>query len=198
MSDGEFIQLRSECNHCTKCDLSKTRKNVVFGSGNIHADILVIGEAPGANEDEQGLPFVGAAGRNLTKYLEQVGLSRDQVFIANVLKCRPPENRNPTMAEVKVCTPWLYEQIKHINPKVICPLGNFAAKYILSGCNPEGMDALEGISRLHGKPVEVIIHDEKRLVIPLYHPAALIYNRKLEPDMQDDLKTVKREIEKIV
>ena len=194
---SEFEELRSQCVVCTKCELWKTRKRVVFGEGNPHAEILFVGEAPGANEDEQSKPFVGAAGKNLDKYLAKVGLNREEVFIANVIKCRPPENRNPSANEIKKCTPWLYEQIRQINPKVICPMGNFAAKYILSGCDTEKMANIQGISYLHGKVVEMEIHGEKRTVIPLYHPAALIYNRHLEPEMEKDLEFIKGEIKKI-
>src|SRR5688572_15918324 len=119
---------RAEAIACERCVLAKTRTQVVFGSGNPNADLMFIGEAPGANEDKQGLPFVGAAGQLLTTLLGTIGLSRDDVYIANVLKCRPPGNRDPLPDEIDACKPWLKEQIDLIDPLVICTLGNFATR----------------------------------------------------------------------
>ena len=193
-----FEKLNSKCSKCTKCDLSIARLNVVFGSGNPNADILILGEAPGKKESETGLPFVGTAGKKLDGFLDTIGLKREDVFIANILKCRPPENRDPTKEEISTCTPWLYDQIKIINPKVICPLGNFSSRYILSGCKPEEMKKIDTISKTHGEVFEVEIHGETKTVIPLYHPAALIYNRKLIPDMGEDLKVVKKIVKNLI
>jgi uracil-DNA glycosylase len=176
--------------NCTKCPLHKTRTNVVIGKGKLDAEILIIGEAPGKNEDLEGKPFVGAAGKNLNKFLQTIGLTLDDVYIANILKCRPPDNRNPNIEEIKACTPWLIQQIKDINPKVICPLGNYATKFILSNCNPDEMKKIEGITALHGKEFNITFENQEFKVMPLFHPAAMIYNRKLMPLMDEDLKKV--------
>jgi uracil-DNA glycosylase len=181
---------------CTNCELSETRTNVVIGKGRENAEILLIGEAPGRNEDEQGLPFVGTAGKNLDKFLSVIGLSSEDVYIANILKCRPPENRDPKPDEIKICTPWLIKQIEHIKPKVICTLGNYSTKFILAKCDPGNMKSIGGISALHGKVVTVVINQNEYKVIPLYHPAALIYNRSLQSQMDEDLITVKKTVEK--
>ncbi|MBN2880536.1 uracil-DNA glycosylase [Candidatus Woesearchaeota archaeon] len=187
-------ELESICKTCMKCELSKTRTNVVFGKGNIKAKILFIGEAPGKNEDIQGIPFVGAAGKELDKLLNKIGLSLDDAYIANILKCRPPENRNPNNEEIKLCTPYLIEQIKLINPEVICTLGNYSTKLILAKCNPDNMKSIEGITKLHGKS-KIIVLDEKEVkVIPIYHPAAMLYNPKLRETMSIDFEKIKEEI----
>ncbi len=183
-----------EMKKCTKCSLHETRTNVVIGKGNENADILFIGEAPGKNEDLQGFPFVGGAGKNLNKMLQTISLTLDDIYIANILKCRPPENRDPKPDEIKVCTPWLIQQIKAINPKVICPLGNYATKFILAQCNPDNMKSIGTITAIHGKEVNVLFEGQSFRVIPLFHPAALIYNRKLIPVMDEDLKTVAKVI----
>ena len=120
--------------------------NIVVGKGNINADILFVGEAPGRNEDEQGFPFVGAAGKNLDKLLDSVGLSLDNIYVANILKCRPPENRDPLPEEIKAHTPWLLKQIKDMKPKVVCSLGNYATKFFMAGCDVEGMKKQLGIT----------------------------------------------------
>src|SRR3989344_1546159 len=124
--EKEYINLVKETEICKAC------KNIVVGKGNLNADILFVGEAPGKNEDEQGLPFVGKAGKNLDELLAKVGLSLEDVYIANILKCRPPENRDPLPEEFKAHTPWLLHQIKEIKPKVICSLGNYATKFFLA------------------------------------------------------------------
>lgn len=178
------------CKQCTKCDLSKERINVVVGRGNLNPDILLIGEAPGKNEDETGLPFCGKAGVNLDKLLTDNNVNPESIYIANILKCRPPKNRNPTKEEMIQCTPHLIEQIKLLKPKIICTLGNFASKFILSNCDVKTMNKIEGISKLHGKKVEMNLMGNDVVVVPLYHPAAIIYNRKLIDTFFDDFKTV--------
>lgn len=177
-------------------DICKNCKNVVIGKGNLHADILFVGEAPGRNEDEQGLPFVGAAGKNLDKLLADVGLSLDDIYIANILKCRPPENRDPTPEEIRKHTPWLMKQIREIKPKVICSLGNYATKFFLAHCNPDTMDKQPGITIVHGKAKTIQIDDMTITLIPLFHPAAIIYNRKLIEDWEKDMEIVKQEVSK--
>lgn len=169
--------------------------NIVVGKGNLNADILFVGEAPGRNEDEQGLPFVGAAGKNLDSLLDKVGLSLEDVYVANILKCRPPENRDPLPEEIKLHTPWLLKQIKEIKPKVVCSLGNYATKFFLAGGEVDKMKEQPGITQVHGKVREIEIGELKVKLIPLFHPAAIIYNRnKLTPLWEQDMEIVKKEV----
>lgn len=175
-------------------EIFKNCKNIVIGKGNPKAKIMFVGEAPGRNEDEQGLPFVGAAGKNLDSLLKKVGLTLDDVYIANILKCRPPENRDPTAEEIKAHTPWLVEQIKEIKPKVICSLGNYSTKFFLSQGDLEKMESVSGITQVHGKVKVIDFYGLKIKVIPLFHPAAIIYNRNLLPMWEKDMEIVKAEI----
>ena len=168
--------------------------NLVFGKGNSNAPIMFIGEAAGKNEDEQGLPFVGAAGKNLDKLLERVGLSMDDVYIANILKYRPPENRSPTPEEIRSHTPWLLKQIEIIQPRVICSLGNYATKFFLAGTNVDEMKVQPGITSVHGKVKIIELHGKNVKLIPLFHPAAIIYNRNLLGEWEKDIEIVKKEI----
>jgi len=191
MDDPEHIRLVKET------ELYKNCTNIVIGKGNPEADILFVGEAPGKNEDLQGIPFVGAAGKNLDKFLESVGLSLDNVYVANILKCRPPENRDPLPEEIRAHTPWLVEQIKEIKPKVICSLGNYATKFFLAKGVVEEMKNQPGITSVHGKIKEMDFENLDIKLIPLFHPAALIYNRKLIPLWEEDMKFVKMEIENL-
>lgn len=190
MSESNYVNLAKNTEICKNC------KNVVVGKGNEKADILFVGEAPGKNEDEQGLPFVGKAGKNLDELLSKVGLSMDDVYIANILKCRPPENRDPTNDEIKAHTPWLIEQIKQIKPKVICSLGNYATKFFLSGGDVDLMDKQPGITSLHGKVRLIDFLGMKIKLIPLFHPAAIIYKRDLTPLWEKDMEIVKKEVKK--
>jgi DNA polymerase len=166
--------------------------NIVIGRGNPNADILFVGEAPGRNEDEQGIPFCGAAGKNLDKLLNQVELSIEEIYIANILKCRPPQNRDPTPEEIKAHTPWLLKQIKEMKPKIICSLGNYATKFFLAKTNVEEMKNQLGITQVHGKIQEIEIEGMKIKLIPLFHPAAIIYRRHLEPEWIKDMEIVKK------
>jgi DNA polymerase len=153
---------------CTRCpQLAVTRTTVVFGSGNADADLMFVGEAPGANEDKLGLPFVGQAGKLLDKLLAEIGLERGDVFIANVLKCRPPGNRDPHPAEIDNCRDYLLRQVELIEPKVICTLGNFATKLL--------RDDPTGITRLHGTPEVRVIGSRAVQLYPIFHPAAALY-----------------------
>jgi DNA polymerase len=156
-----------EARGCIRCPLHQTRTNVVFGAGNADAELMFVGEAPGANEDQQGLPFVGQAGKLLDKLLEEIGLTRADVFIANVLKCRPPNNRDPQPNEIESCESYLRSQVELIEPTMICTLGNFSTK-LLRGENT-------GISRLHGHEEELTIGTRTVRLYPLYHPAAALY-----------------------
>ena len=175
-------------------EIFKNCKNIVYGKGNIHAEILFVGEAPGRKEDEQGLPFVGSAGKNLDKLLAKVGLSLEDVYVTNILKCRPPENRAPLPDEIKAHTPFLMKQIAEMKPKVICSLGNYATKFFLSDCNPDNMEKQPGITSVHGKVRMIEVRGEKIKLIPLFHPAAIIYNQKLIVEWEKDMEIVKKEI----
>lgn len=188
MEEPEYIRLVKETEICKQC------KNIVIGRGNLKGNILFVGEAPGRNEDEQGLPFVGAAGKNLDKLLEKVGLSMNDIYIANILKCRPPENRNPLPEEIKAHTPWLLEQIKEMKPKVICSLGNYATKFFMANGNVDEMDKQLGITQLHGKVRMMNFLGMEIKLIPLFHPAAIIYNRALLGEWEKDIEIVKKEI----
>jgi DNA polymerase len=187
-AEPEYIRLVKETEICKNC------KNIVVGKGNLNAEIMFIGEAPGKNEDEQGLPFVGAAGKNLDNLLAKVGLTLNDVYIVNILKCRPPENRGPLPEEIKAHTPWLIEQIKQIKPKVICSLGNYATKFFLADGNVSEMNSMPGITQVHGKAKIMDFHGVKIKLIPLFHPAAIIYNRALLPLWEKDMEIVKAEI----
>jgi uracil-DNA glycosylase len=164
---------------CTKCpQLAATRQTVVFGSGNADADLMFVGEAPGANEDKQGLPFVGQAGRLLDTLLSEIGLSREDVFVANVLKCRPPGNRDPLPQEIDACQDYLFRQLELIEPRVVCTLGNFATK-LLRG-DPTG------ITRLHGREELRQIGPRRVRLYPIYHPAAALYTPKMLETLRED------------
>lgn len=171
-------ELRSEVEACHACPLHEGRTNVVFGSGNPQARVLIVGEAPGKNEDLQGEPFVGKAGQNLNDLLQLAGLNREDIFIANVLKCRPPGNRDPKPEEIEVCTPFLREQTRTINPEFIVTLGNFATRFILK--------TEQGITRLHGQ----VIQRGRFKVLPMYHPAAAIYDRTKMEALREDFATL--------
>ena len=175
-------------------EIYKNCKNIVIGKGNLSADIMFIGEAPGKNEDEQGLPFVGKAGKNLDDMLSKVGLSLEDVYIANILKCRPPENRNPLPDEIRAHTPWLVKQIKDIKPNVICSLGNYSTKFFLADGNVDKMDDQPGITSIHGRVKNIVFHGMDIKLIPLFHPAAIIYKRDLLPLWFADMEIVKNEV----
>jgi uracil-DNA glycosylase len=163
-------QLKAVYEHalgCTRCPLHQTRTTVVFGAGNADADLMFVGEAPGANEDKQGVPFVGQAGKLLEKLLGEIGLDRSQVFICNTVKCRPPNNRDPHPNEIESCHDYLRSQVELIEPKVICTLGNFSTKLLRGDTT--------GISRLHGQPEVRTIGTRAIRLYPLYHPAAALY-----------------------
>jgi uracil-DNA glycosylase family 4 len=170
-----FAQARG----CTRCpELAATRKTVVFGAGNANADLMFIGEAPGATEDEQGVPFVGAAGKLLEKLLGEIGLARSEVFICNVLKCRPPGNRDPLPVEIDNCQEYLHRQVELIQPTVICTLGNFSTK-LLRG-DPTG------ITRLHGQPEVLTLGRRAVRLYPIFHPAAALYTPRMLETLRED------------
>jgi uracil-DNA glycosylase family 4 len=183
MSDAEarrerLVQVYNEASTCTLCPLSESRNTVVFGAGNADSDLMFVGEAPGAEEDKQGLPFVGRAGGLLNELLEGIGMKREDVFIANVLKCRPPGNRDPQPEEIATCQPYLAKQVDLIQPRVICTLGNFATK-LLTG-NPTGITKVRGSAQAHligGRPVHVF---------PLLHPAAALRTPAMADTLRED------------
>ncbi|MGK0209201.1 MAG: uracil-DNA glycosylase family 4 [Patescibacteria group bacterium] len=181
--------------------------NIVVGKGNLNADIMFVGEAPGKKEDELGLPFVGAGGKNLDRLLLRVGLTLDDIYVANILKCRPPENRDPTPSEMIAHTPWLLKQVREVRPKVICTLGNFSTKFFLALGDVSLMKKMPGITQVHGVARDIMfpIRNEdggidkiSLRLIPLFHPAAIIYNRtKLTPLWEADMEVVKKEVGKV-
>jgi DNA polymerase len=156
-----------EARVCVACQLHQTRTQVVFGAGNADADLMFVGEAPGANEDRMGLPFVGQAGKLLDRLLAEIGLERRDVFICNTLKCRPPDNRDPQPHEIATCQGYLFRQLELIEPTVVCTLGNFATKLLRGDTT--------GISRLHGQPEVRTVGPRTVRLLPLYHPAAALY-----------------------
>lgn len=173
-----------------ECPLKDSAANLVFGKGNPDAEIMFIGEAPGEQEDLQGIPFVGAAGRELDKLLKSINLALDGVYVANILKYRPPANRNPTEEEIARHTPYLIEQIKIINPKIIITLGNFATKFVLGDFRPENMKKIGGITFLHGKTVRKTIDGMEFAVFPIFHPAAILHNPNLRKELEDDFRKI--------
>jgi len=178
--DAESLPvLQKEICTCTKCDLGNTRKNFVFGVGNPNAEIVIIGEAPGADEDEKGEPFVGRAGQLLTKILEAIGLSREEVFICNILKCRPPNNRTPLPSETEQCEPYLYKQLEIIQPKFILAVGLTAANTLLKSTQKMG-DIRGKFMNYHG--VRMIV---------TYHPAALLRNPNWKVHAWEDVKMLR-------
>lgn len=172
-------EVLAEVKGCVRCsELAAARRNVVFGAGNADADLMFVGEAPGASEDEQGLPFVGQAGKLLEKLLVEIGLTRAEVFIANVLKCRPPGNRDPLPVEIENCHEYLYRQVELIRPRVICSLGNFSTK-LLRG-DPTG------ITRLHGQPEPLTLGARTVRLYPIFHPAAALYTPRMLETLRED------------
>lgn len=174
------------------CPLKDAATNLVFGKGNPDADILILGEAPGKNEDEQGLPFVGRTGQELDALLQSIGLALSDVYVCNILKYRPPRNRNPTVKEIDAHTPFLVEQIKIVKPKIILTLGNFATRFVLNNFSSKGMSTMKGISEIHGKEQVVFFQDVKLLVFPMFHPSAMLYNNKLRKTLEKDFLNVKK------
>ena len=194
MSKEELMEeVAAEVMACRKCPLWKKRKKPVAGEGDINADVMFIGEAPGYWEDIKGKPFVGSAGEILDEMLSKIGLSRNKVYIANILKCRPPENRDPSASEIEACVPYLDQQIRIIKPKIIMTLGRHSTSYILSKC---GLEAA-GITKLHGRKYEVELLGFKILLIPMYHPAAVLYNPKYRSALERDFQLLRRELERL-
>ena len=174
--------IRDEIGNCQRCKLAPARTNIVFGSGNPNAELVFVGEAPGSDEDKQGLPFVGRAGQLLTKIIESIDLKREDVYICNVLKCRPPENRNPEPDEVASCNPFLRKQLAAIKPKIVCCLGTFAAQTV--------MQTTSSISKLRGS-----FHDIDGIrVIATFHPAYLLRSPEKKREVWEDMKQIRAEL----
>jgi uracil-DNA glycosylase family 4 len=169
-------EIRTDLGDCRRCRLSEKRKNIVFGAGDSHARLMFVGEGPGYDEDQMGEPFVGAAGRLLTKIIEAINYTRDQVYICNIIKCRPPGNRNPMSDEIEVCFPFLKRQIVSVKPDIICALGTFAAQTLLETKSP--------ISKLRGSFYDYM----GAKVLPTYHPAYLLRNPEKKRDVWEDMK----------
>jgi len=182
VADDNLLRIRTDLGDCTRCKLHKTRKNIVFGDGNPKAELVFVGEGPGADEDEQGLPFVGRAGKLLTQMIEAMGLQRKDVYICNVVKCRPPENRQPEEDEVRECSPFLLRQLDTISPKVIVCLGAVAAKTIL--------ETNRGISQFRGQWLEF----RGKKLMATYHPAYLLRNPSAKSEVWKDLQKVMIEL----
>ncbi len=178
----QLVALYKEVQGCTRCPLHETRTKAVFGAGDADADLMFVGEAPGADEDRQGLPFVGRAGQLLNQMLEGIGLARDDVFIANVLKSRPPGNRDPLPLEIEACKPYLFRQIALIEPTVICTLGNFATK-LLTG-NPAGITRVRGTPQVHELGGRTVF------LLPLFHPAAALRTPAVKETLREDFATL--------
>lgn len=172
-------RLRESIGDCARCALGATRMNLVFGFGDPDARVMLVGEAPGRNEDLKGEPFVGAAGKLLDELLAEAHLARDEIYIANVMKCRPPRNRNPLRPEVEACTPFLREQIRIIDPKLLVPMGNFATRVVL--VTEESITSLRGHLRCVGNTA----------VLPIFHPAAAIYDRSKREALFSDFRRMR-------
>ena len=186
--DSELKKIKDEVLGCQKCSLYKTRHFPVIGEGNHQAKIMFIGEAPGFFEDKTGHPFWGRAGKVLDELLSSIHLSRQDIYITNLLKCRPPHNRDPEEDEIKACSPYLLKQINIIKPKVICTLGRYSMRFILEKfC---GEKEVENISKIHGKIFFGKTDYGKVKIIPLYHPAVAVYNVKMFPALKNDFKLI--------
>ncbi|MCD6139481.1 MAG: uracil-DNA glycosylase [Thermococcus sp.] len=178
---------------CRKCPLGELRTNAVPGSGSYESKVMFVGEGPGYWEDQKGLPFVGRAGKVLDELLESIGLTRDKVYITNIVKCRPPNNRDPTEEEIKACSPYLDMQIDLIRPKIIVPLGRHSMAYILRkfGFDPGP------ISKIHGKTFEARTLFGKIVIMPIYHPAVALYRPQLKEELQQDFKKLKELLQEL-
>jgi len=174
---SQWKKIEEDIKRCKKCNLWRSRKNPVVGEGSIESKILLVGEAPGYWEDINGRPFVGRAGKFLDELLEIAGLKREDIYITNVLKCRPPNNRDPLDEEIKACSPYLDKQIEIINPDIIVTVGNFATRYVL---NKYGLKS-EPISRIHGR-----VFKSEKTIITMYHPATAVYNPKMKQVLTND------------
>ena len=192
IQESNIQKINKEIQSCQKCILYKTKINYVLGSGSQYSKIMLIGEAPGYNEDLKGIPFIGKAGKILDNLLISINIDRKDVYITNILKCRPPKNRNPLENEINICTKYLDEEIRLIKPNIICPLGNFASKFIL-----EKYDFIfEKISSIHGKIFTKKSKCDITNIIPQYHPAVAVYNQNMINTLIKDFKIIKQVLDK--
>jgi len=184
-------RLAEEVSNCRRCDLCELRENVVFGEGDLETAVVLVGEAPGRREDEEGRPFVGSAGKLLNRILDETGLNRGDIYITNIVKCRPPGNRRPNQGEVEECATHLDKQLSLIEPRVIVPMGNSATGYFLKrhGLRRQAIGSIHG----HVLPIKAAWGDTK--LYPIYHPAAILYNRRLEEDLRSDLRALRNLID---
>ena len=192
-TDKKLKKIKEEVINCKKCSLYRDRIDnkyyPVIGEGNHQAKVIFIGEAPGANEAKTGRPFCGASGKILDKLLESVGIERKDIYIANILKCRPPNNRNPKTEEIFACVPYLEKQIEVIKPRLICPLGNYSTAFILEKYGLK--DEIQGISKIHGKLFKAKASFGKKEIIPFYHPAVAVYNANMKEILEKDFQILK-------
>jgi len=192
-TDKKLKKIKEEVINCKKCSLYRDRIDnkyyPVIGEGNHQAKVIFIGEAPGANEAKTGRPFCGASGKILDKLLESVGIERKDIYIANILKCRPPNNRNPKTEEIFACVPYLEKQIEIIKPRLICPLGNYSTAFILEKYGLK--DEIQGISKIHGKLFKAKASFGKKEIIPFYHPAVAVYNANMKEILEKDFQILK-------
>lgn len=188
--DQKLAQIKEEVINCEECPLHETRNMPVVGEGDHRADIMFVGEAPGRQEDKTGRPFCGRAGEILDKLLEGIELEREQVYICNVLKCRPPNNRDPKLSEIKSCTPYLERQIEIVEPEVIAALGNFGTEFILKQYDLK--EKLQGISKIHGEVFSANTLFGSIKIVPLYHPAVATYNPNMRDVLKQDFETLKQ------
>jgi uracil-DNA glycosylase family 4 len=180
--EAELARIAERVLNCNRCELWRTRTNPVVGEGSLFARIMLVGEAPGYYEDQQGRPFVGKAGKVLDELLNSIGLTRDDVYIANILKCRPPQNRNPQPEEIRACTPYLDAQLELVNPTIIATLGNFSLAYIFDKFSlPK-----ERIGKIHGTVFTVSTIAGVKRIVPLYHPAVATYNAGMLATLRAD------------
>ncbi|MBZ9577714.1 uracil-DNA glycosylase [Patescibacteria group bacterium] len=183
----ELKEIKEEVINCRKCPLYKTRTYPVIGEGNHQAKIMFVGEAPGVQEDKTGHPFCGAAGRILDELLESVGIKREDVYVTNLLKDRPPGNRDPQKEEIEACVPYLERQIEIIKPEIICPLGRYSMKFLMEKFDLK--DEIQPISRIHGRVFKI---KEGLSLIPLYHPAVATYNPNMKEILKKDFKILEK------
>lgn len=189
-ASDKFEELIQTIQNCKKCGLHRTRINPVIGEGSSKAEIMFIGEAPGFHEDKKGNPFVGQAGKVFDELLDSINIKREGVYITNILKCRPPGNRNPRQEEIDACTPYLDKQIRIIGPKVICCLGNFATEFIMKKFDLK--EKIQRISRISGKVFSVNNLSGSVKIVPLYHPAVATYNRNMLDVLKKDFEILKQ------
>jgi len=186
--EEEILWLEMKIRKCRRCRLSNFRTNVVVGEGSLRPKIFFIGEAPGRSEDREGRPFVGAAGNVLARLLEFIDLSREAVYITNVVKCRPPGNREPTKEEIEACRPYLERQLFLLRPKLIATLGRIAWKWV---CDEFGLEYYS-LSKVHGKTFDVVTWYGRAKIVPLYHPAVAVYNPNREQTLREDMAKLKQ------